>query len=448
MGELARKYFPRGVLIAENFRNLEDSQEATRQAISAGAGLVYEATFRHESVLARVDILKKALTAENSWDLIEVKNAAAPKQAHIMDLAVQYFVLSGAGLNINRALLMFLNTDYVRLGELDLHQLFKFSDITAQVEAALPHLSGMIEDFESTLAGPREPIEEVGRHCSRPHHCEFIPYCWGHLPKDDIVHFPFLRWPKIEALKERGINRLGEIPEDLELRQNQRLWLQVAKSGRPHIESAALKEFLETLHYPVYFLDFETTGPAIPIYDGTKPFDHVPFQFSLRILSRDGTQHHVEFLGDGARDPRPEMAALLARSIGPEGSVVAYYAPFEGKILELLAQAEPEYEKELRQIRCRLWDLLTPFARNYYVHPDFKGSSSIKAVLPALVPDMTYKNLTIQRGMAASYAYGMLVSRNLPRAEAAALRQSLLEYCGQDTLAMVKILEFLQREVN
>jgi len=196
---------------------------------------------------------------------------------------------------------------------------------------------------------------------------------------------------------------------------------------------------------PLHFLDFETFNPAVPPFDGVRPYQQIPFQFSIRLKEINGEERHIEYLGDGVRDPRPELVKTILSAIGPRGSVIAYYSRFESKALEELAEAFPEHSEALLGIRDRLWDLYPPFEKRHYVHPAFRGSASIKDVLPALVSEMTYEGMEIADGMAAGRAYIDLMSGLLTTEQTEATQNELKKYCGQDTLAMARILEVLKK---
>jgi len=446
IGELAQQYFPGGILIKADHLHLQEALKETQAALKAGAHTLYEATFEHQGVLVRADILRKSKEKPGSWELTEVKGSTDADQAHIDDLAIQSWVLEGAGLRLAHRRLMVINTDYIRDGAINVKELFKLIDLNDDVEVVLKKIPGRLKEFFTVLADSREPEIKIGRHCSNPYDCAFADYCWRDIPDYSIYDITRLSWPKKDDLRSLGILQVAAVPEGFDLTANQLRQVQVEKSQVPHIDRAALRRYLATLKEPISFLDFETINPAIPPYDGLHPYEQMPFQFSLRLYKDGRETEHVEFLGDGKKDPRSGIASLLAAKIPPRGSVVAYHAGFEGGVLERLAAVFPKEAKALRSIRDRLWDLEVPFAKRDYVHPAFHGRSSIKEVLPALVPDMTYEDLAIAEGGAASNAYINLMNGKISGADAARVRKQLLEYCGQDTMAMVKVLGVLKKQ--
>jgi hypothetical protein len=298
--------------------------------------------------------------------------------------------------------------------------------------------------FQKVLKKDKAPSIEIGKRCFDPYECEFTGFCWLRVPEYSIYNITRLKWDKKEELRGRGILKVEDVPESFYLNDVQRLEVAVARNGKEHIDRKSIKELLSGLEYPLHFLDFETIGPAIPPYDGLRPFQQIPFQFSLHICDRNGEVRHVEFLGDGKTDPRADLAKALAENVGESGSVIAYNAAFEGRAIKELAETFPQYKKKLLSLESRLWDLMAPFMKRHYVHPKFHGSASLKAVLPALVPSMTYDGMTISEGGAASQAYLDIMSGKLAKEDQDKIRQDLLAYCGQDTLAMVKILEVLR----
>jgi hypothetical protein len=250
----------------------------------------------------------------------------------------------------------------------------------------------------------------------------------------------------INELRRLGVMRLEDIPAGFRLTDSQEIQVRVAKTGAPHIDGPAIKACLEQLAYPLYFLDFETVNLAVPPYDGLRPFQSLPFQASLHVQEEPGAAvAHREYLGDPKSDPRPGLVEFLVGSIGAEGSVVVYNASFEGGRLAELAEAFPKQAPALAGIKRRLWDLIVPFRSSLFVHPNMRGRASLKSVLPALAPGMSYDDLDIGNGEMAFLAYESLVEGKVGAAQTEKTLAALREYCGQDTLGMVEILKVLQQ---
>lgn len=443
IGRLAWKRFPKGRLIAENHRQAEQALKSTAEAIAAGVGVLYEAGAVFDGVLVRSDILQK--NKDGSWDLIEVKSSSGVKDVYLHDLAIQRYVLEGAGFKVRKTILMHVNTAYVRRGAIDPAAFFSLADETVAVKTLLKAVPKEVARLHKITALKSSPAIEIGPHCDTPYECRFKDHCWEAIPEYSIYDIVRLRGQKIALLKDRGILEVADVPDDFPLSDSQRLQVQCEKTGRTHIDRAAVAALLEELEYPLHFLDFETVNPAVPPYDGLRPFQQLPFQASIHVLAKKGNSvQHEEFLDDGKQDPRPGLTSFLTSSIGPKGAVIAYNAGFEGNCLKELAATDCKRAKQLLSMKARLWDLADPFRKAHYVHPDFQGSWSIKKVLPVLVPTMTYDGMPIHDGGGAQGAYMQMLSGELSAAAARKIMRQLLDYCGQDTLAMVELLRHLE----
>ncbi len=439
---LAREYFKGGKLAEAGPGGAARALERTAALMRAGADTIYEGAFSSGTLLVRCDILKR--NAGGTWDLIEVKSSTGAKDEHFPDAAVQAYALEGAGVRLGKVRLMHVNGSFVKKGAIDPEKFFTLLDITGETRELRTETVRDLGLFLDTLGSGRAPDIPIGRHCSEPYDCEFRGHCWAGLPEFSIYDIPRLGWEKKDALKAMGILRFRDVPDDFDLNPAQRLSLSVEKSGRPAVDRAAIREFLRGLEYPLFHLDFETIMPAIPLYDGSRPYQQVPFQASLHVQSSPGdAPRHLEYLGDAAADPRPGLIRFLLENIGPRGSLLAYNSAFETARIKELAGDFPGQAAGLLALTGRMRDLMAPFRSQAYVHPEFKGRVSLKRVLPAMVPGMTYKGMPIADGSAAQLAYLDLLSGKLPAAEAEKIRENLKRYCGQDTLAMVKVLERL-----
>ncbi len=441
VGELARRRFPGGTIIAASHDAIPEALQQTAAALKKGAGALFEAAFVYDDVLIRPDILVKA---EAGWDLIEVKGSTELKDVYLPDVALQRFTLQGAGLPIRKACLMHVNNKYVRQGALDLSRFFRIEDVT---EMSMPHLRmvpSKLAAMQAALTGRDMPNIDIGAHCSTPFDCDLRDFCWKHVPDYSVYDLKRADFGVINELRNLGVMRLEDIPAGFGLTDTQEIQVRVAKTGEPHIDGPAIKGCLKHLVYPIYFLDFETVNLVVPPYDGMRPFQTLPFQASLHVQEQpDAQATHFEYLGDPKSDPRPGLAEFLAERIAPKGSVVVYNANFEGGRLAELAQTFPKHAKALAGIKKRLWDLIVPFRSSLFMHPDMHGSASMKAVLPALMPGMSYENLDISNGEMAFLAYESLMAGKVNAAQSKKTLAALREYCGQDTLGMVEILKVL-----
>jgi hypothetical protein len=436
VGALARTYVPGGVLVDLPHDAYEQRLEATRRALAAGAPAVYEAAFRADGVFVSVDILERL---GRGFGLIEVKSTAGVKEHHLPDVAVQAHVVHGSGLDVSRMEVMHLNR---ACAYPDLSNLFTRADVTGPVEARLAAVPGEIAAMAAMLAGPL-PSVATGPHCAKPYACPFTERCWPVLPPYHVSTLRAMQRRLLE-LDEQGYRSILDLPEDLPLgpiADRQRRAVQAGRVVAERTLGAALGPFTTTLA----FLDFETVGLAIPVWNGCHPYDQVPVQFSAYVPDERGTLRAHEWLAEGPGDPRPALAERLLAACEGAGAIAAYGARFERDRIRQLAAALPHLAVRLEALAGRLVDLL-PVVRNHVYHPDFGGSFSLKRVLPALVPEMSYRGLAIAEGETASLELGRLLFHGdaMEPEERARLRADLLAYCHQDTWGLVRLLERLR----
>ncbi len=437
VGLLARQLFPGGVEVQGG--SLNEAIRITKELLAnPEVPAIFEGAFEHDGVIVKTDILQRR--KESHWRLVEVKSTADVKDQHIADVAIQSYVLSGSGLKLASVWLAHINREYVFTGtKVDPHQFFLFRNLTNRAKNLRPELVLRLRSQFRILAMPTPPDTPTGPHCINPVVCEFFHHCNQALPEDHIGYLPRLNASVAEQLEEMGVESIHEIPADFELSEFQRRVCTAMQTGQPWF-SADLKTEFEALKYPLYFMDFETVNPAIPRFVGMHPYDHVPFQFSVHIQQEPGAPpSHFEFLAMDSGDPRPAFISSLCEALGESGSIVVYNEQFESQRLWELAGWLPEYNQRIRDIQSRLWDLL-PVVRNHVYHPAFGGSFSLKAVLPALVPEMTYEGMEVPNGQAAGLAWEAMIGEKSTESERQAMRRALLEYCGQDTLALVRLL--------
>jgi predicted RecB family nuclease len=442
VGRLATRIYPGGVLIEEDQLHHEEAVESTRAVLADPAvPAIFEAGFVYDSVRVRVDVLQRLRGGR--WSLVEVKSSTSAKQVHEPDVAVQCYVLSGSGLEIARAGVLHLNSEYVYDGtRLDLERLFVFSDLTEEARAQLWMVEGSVREFKEMLAGEDPPRIEPGRRCMRPHRCEFWEHCTREKPASWVMNLSGIRQDRLEELAALGVDDIRDIPEGFPLTAVQDRMKACAASGE-EFAAPELAAELADVDYPIHFLDFETVGPAVPLYAGTRPFQAIPFQWSDHILHANGTLEHREFLHEQAGDPRQDFCRTLVNALGGEGSIFVY-TEYEARIMTSLAEDFPWYRDRLLSSLGRMKDLCA-IVRAHYYHPAFRGSFSLKSVLPAVVPSMAYDELAIQEGNQASLEYLRMMDPSTSPEERAGIKVALLTYCGYDTLAMVRIREELLR---
>jgi predicted RecB family nuclease len=446
VGRLSQGLFPGGVEVTEDYRHTDEALATTGRLLAEGATVLYEPAFNFDDVLVRVDVLVAA--GDGSWDLYEVKSSASLKPENITDAAVQIYVVEGAGLPIRRAHIVHLDTSYVwEGGEYDLSRLFASEDVTADARALLPEVPGILAEFRAMLAGP-EPEIRIGMRCRTPYTCDFSGYCHASLGDEHpLTELPYLSEQALHALLDLGITGIGDIPDDFSLLSpSQAAIVRVVKTGLPEVDPASIARELAQLTWPVYHLDFETVNPALPLWPGTHPYTTVPFQYSVHVHHEDGSYEHREHLHTGTDDPRRPLAEHLIADLDAVGSIL-HYTRFERTRLGELAAALPDLAPALGSIVFRLVDL-EPIIRHHTRHPATNGRTSIKSVLPAWCPDLSYGDLSLSDGNTASVRYLRSLRGLLPPDETAALHAELIEYCGMDTFAMLRLLETLREHAS
>jgi hypothetical protein len=435
VGLYAQQLFPGGVEVPFDGRTKVQQLGQTKDLLANGAQTIYEATFSHEGVLVRADILRKA---NDGWELYEVKSASDAKPHFLDDVAIQYFVLSGCQFDLRRVFLVHIDTGYVRRGEIVLQELFAVEEVTDIVRGKQSAIPAEIDRMREVLAAGR-PAIDIGPHCTNPYECDFIDHCWRHIPEHSIFDLKGRGVDKWD-LYRKGIVRMDDVPLEA-LNSAQRMQAKFYRNRGQHVDLEAIREFLEGLSFPLCFLDFETCDSPIPPFDGTRPYQQIPFLFSLhRQDSPDGLLSHSEFLAPPGIDPRNELTERLLAAI-PEGAcVLAYNKTFEARVLKDLAERFPAHRERLLAIAEGMLDLMVPFRRRDIYDWRMDGSYSLKNVLPVLVPQLSYKGMAIQEGKEASLAYLALekVESDQERRKA---EEDLRAYCRQDTLGMVKLLE-------
>jgi len=446
LGELAQQRWPDGHLVTAKYFEHEKAVAETQRLIADPlVEVIFEAGFTELGVRIRADVMIRA-EGGISWDLIEVKGSTGSKPVYDADIAIQTLVIGAAGIHLRKKMLMAVDSSYVFDGDtIDVHQLFKLLDRTAEADAAQKDTKSTLAQMHDAISGS-VPAVEPSPHCRKPYLCPFWEHCTSDVPDNWIMQLPRLSPKAFNELRERHIEDIGEIPEGTGLTAPQELIRSSVASNQPWM-SSGLKDTLLSTEDSINFLDFETFNPAVPIYKGTRPYERVPFQWSCHTKRGEEKLYHGEFLANGLEDPRRAFAESLIAQLRDSGPVVVY-SGFELGVIRDLEILCPDLGDELRAIAARIWDLLDVIRKNYY-HLDFHGSYSIKSVVPALVPELAYEDLDVQSGEGASFAFQKLASNpHLDTPERKRIESDLKEYCARDTLAMVKILEYLRSVVG
>jgi len=440
-GEIARRDYPKGRLVEAKDRATALAE--TKTYLSQQPRPVFEGAFEAGGVHVRADIL---LPGKPGFQLVEVKSSLKVKDYHYEDAAIQSWVVAETGLRLKRIDIAYIDKTYVYPGGGNYRGLFKRVDVSKDARAFHNDIPRWIKAARRTMDG-KEPNIEIGDQCEDPFTCPFIDHCKfeaGVKEEDYPVEILPRKDGKALAakLRAKGYGDLRRVPERLLTKPlHQRIW-RATKTGRPELDPAAAQDFLK-FEYPHYYLDFETLNPVIPVWPGTSPMQTIPFQWSCHVEYKDGKLRHQEFLADGSRDPRPELATKLIKALGTKGPIFTY-SHYESRVIGALIAHLPKLAGELMALQKRLVDLLK-IAQKHYYHRDLHGSWSLKRVLPTIAPELDYSDLEVANGGMAQNAFIELIQSDTPAKQKKVLRRALLQYCGRDTLATTMVARYLQK---
>ena len=434
VGAVAREYVPGGVLIQRGDGNFVNCFAQSREAIAdPNIGVIYEAGFIAHDTMIFADILVRG---ENGFTLIEVKSGTSVTEQHIYDLGIQAVVLREAGVPIERFELMHLNR---ACKYPDLSNLFTRADVTEEVEAVLAEVEHGL-DFLLPIARGRElPQAEIGSKCTKPRECAFIDRCWPKVDADNIRYLYRLTREKSLGYVRDGISRIQDLPDELQLSVVQARQRRCLREGEVLVERSELIEALQSVVAPVAHIDVETVMFAIPRWDGCHPYDTIPVQLSAHVVDASGNVRHHSWIARDSSDPRPAIGPAIVAACEGAKTITAYNSSFEKRCIGFVADACPDIAPKLREIAESIVDLL-PIVRDNIYHRDFRGSFSLKKVIPALT-DVTYDDLEISEGdKASAYLMMMLYRENgLSADDRAKLESQLLAYCQRDTASMIAL---------
>ena len=422
--------------------------ENTKAEIEKGTPVICEASFDYNGLYCAVDILRKE---NDGWAIYEVKSSThEDKLVYAADVAYQKFVLENCGINVTGTYLVCLNNEYIFDGVLNIQELFKITDISESVFFESATIKTNLNVAEMILKSEEEPPIDLSTACNNPYRCSFWKYCAKEIPTPSVFDLYRMSFSKKIDYYKKGKIRYEDLINEPKITNDKQLRQMsfYLKEQGTYIDKAGIGAFLDTLSYPIYFLDFETVQPVIPEYIGTKPYAQIPFQYSLHYIEKkDGELKHKEFLAESGTDPRRALAERLCEDIPMNVCVTAYNKAFECTRIKELADAFPDLAEHLLNIKDNIKDLLEPFQSGYYYNKAMGGSFSIKSVLPAIFPDdpaLNYKNLEqIHNGGEAMSIFPKI--KDMPKEEQESTRHNLLKYCELDTYAMVKVWEELKR---
>ncbi len=444
IGRKARLLFPGGALVeAPPWEHAEATARTALLMEDPSVPAIFEAAITYQDLHVRLDVLERCA---DGWRLVEVKSSSGVKDHHVDDAAFQAYVLAAAGVPLHAVGILHVNTSYVRgPREIDWRDFFGSVDVTDEIAGEIADMPGWLEVMHQNVREQTLPYAEPGKHCNTPYACPFWDRCTEDKPSDWVFHMPRLTAPQLAALEELGVVSISGIPDTFSLTERQGIIRDATVSGQTYV-APGLARALRDFGPPACYLDFEAMMPPIPLYEGTRPYETIPFQWSLHVLADDGTLTHQAFLAEDRDDPRRAFAETLIRALSETEAPIIVYSAYERTRLRDLSAIFPDLREPLAAIITRLTDLL-PIVRKAVYLPNAGFSNSIKSVGPALCPDFTYDDLEdVADGGTASAVFLQMASGTLTdRKEILRFRRALLEYCCRDTLAMVEVHRGLMR---
>lgn len=443
VGGVARQQFPGGVLVDNKPWDFFGSLKRTRELLAQHTEVIYEASFEFNGCYARADIIQYSKDTKR-WKIYEVKSSTKLKDEHLHDVGLQTWIMAKSGLPIEQIHILHLNSE-CRYPNLD--NLFVANDVTDRLKVLYPDIQGKVTNIFNTIKSETIPAIDIGPQCTSPNPCGFQDSCWKerHIPEVSVLDLPKIgdkKW----SLYSHGILKIDD-PRLTDLTPLQQRVVDVFKSKKRFIDRDGIKMALAEWKFPLVFLDFETINPAIPRYNGTGPYQQVPFQFSVHIWpSTDAELIHKEYLHTDASDPRPKLIPALLDACKGNGNIVAYYSKFEMQRISELADYSKDHKSALEALLDRFVDPL-PIFRDFVYDNGFEGSFSLKTVAPSILgEEQSYDGMLVADGSAAQRAFEEIISPNTPSDRRQELIAASIEYCKKDTLMMVDLVKWLMRE--
>lgn len=442
VGLEAQKRYPGGVCVDHSPWDFVGALKKTRELIAAGTSILYEAAFEFRGCYARADILR--FNAETQrWTLVEVKSSTKVKSEQLDDVGLQTWIIANSGIRLEKICILHLNPqcEYPHL-----ENLFAEVDVTAMLREKYLSIQPKVQKIFQTIQEPNVPRVEIGPHCFFPHECGFRDVCWkeNKIPEFSVLDLPRLSDRKWELYRQGVIELSDPRLTGLNPLQERIVRIHSGKEESRWLDREGIQNALKAWKFPLVYLDFETTAPAIPRYPGCRPFSQTPFQWSVHVERElGGPLEHFEFLHEDSSDPRPTLIPALIQACGNEGSVVSYYAKFESDRITEMAAEFPEYRAQLQGLVTRMVDPLPIFRESVY-DQGFEGSFSLKRVAPAILgQESSYSGMTVGDGGAAQRAFAEMIHPDCSPHRHRELREALLEYCKKDTAVMVELVRWL-----
>lgn len=445
VGKLAHQLFPGGKDCSPpNPFSYDESVAATRLLVQQQFPVIYEAAFRYNGILAALDML---VLKDGKWYAYEVKSSLRISATYLLDATIQYYVITRSGLPLENFFIVNINSDYVLSETLEVDQYFKKTSVLHEIQERIPFVEKTIENAIETLSMSTIPEVTIGPHCTKPYPCDFQGYCWKELDKSSIWYLPGISMQEKSALKERGVDMIDQLEITDDLNARQKVIVESYQRQMPYIRKDKLADFLSVIQYPLYYFDVEAFQPAIPIFTGTKPYERMPFLYSLHYKeSQESPLQHRDYISPVGTDNRRNFIAdFLDATAGP-GSILVFNTLMEKGVLFRLASDFPEYKNEILQRINRIIDIEIPFKEMYYYHPKQEGSFSLKAIGNAILQRDEFAKGSVKDGEEAMAMYNELFYQPDDAGHPRSLQQ-LKDYCATDTFVLYEIVEALKRLV-
>ncbi|MBS1635318.1 MAG: DUF2779 domain-containing protein [Bacteroidetes bacterium] len=447
VGIYAQQMFPGGVDVTAGSvkHDTPAFAQKTQEAIRNGVKVIYEATFIYDDLLAMVDIL---VLHEEGWCAYEVKSSLKISETYVKDACFQYYVLKHSLNNLSDFCLLTMNPNYVKHGAIDIHQLFKKTSVKKDAEKNLSYFSYKAQLAKSTLEQQKIPDIQIGPHCFTPYTCDFMGTCWKHEERDEsIFNLGKVSKQELFELYHSGQKSISQIDATRLEKASLRMQVEAVQQNHEMYNREAIAQFLQQVKTPMCSIDIEVWSPALPLYEGTKPFEQIPFLFSLAAPDESGTIRSSYFLKEIAEDKREQFLVALLNATDSYESILVYDKTLEEQVLNKCGILFPQYIERITYFKKRIIDLFEVIDKGYYYHPLMKGNFSLKGLAPIVDPGAGFENLAIQSGITAMYTYEALLSVS-NELETEAIRAQLIEYCNQDAEITLKLFHFLRARLG
>lgn len=445
VGKLAHQLFPNGKDCSPpNPFSYDESIAATKLLVQQQYPVIYEAAFKYNGIMVALDLL---VQREGKWYAHEVKSSFRISNTYLLDAAIQYYIITKSGIQLEDFSIVTIDNEYVFDGTLDIPAYFKITSVLAEINERIPFVEKTIEAAIATLESNTMPEISIGAHCTKPYPCDFQTYCWANIEKDAIWYLPGISMQEKSNFVEKGISTVHQIDNMDELNSRQKVIIKSFQTQQPHILADKLKAFTAPIQYPLYYFDIEAFQPAIPLFVNTKPYDRIPFLYSLHYKeNEDASLQHISYISPVGNDDRIHFIEHFLQATEKPGQILVFNTLMEKGILFKMMNDFPQYKKEILERINRIIDVEIPFKELYYYHPAQQGSFSLKAIGNALLGVDEFSKSAVKDGEEAMAVYNELFYWE-NKEDVNAKLQHLKTYCQTDTFVLYEIFERLKQLV-